>query len=107
LCRSKGHFPDDPKHTAKIVKAWFQENGIDVLDWLPNSPDLNIIENVWDHLDHKICAQRLLPHSQEDLWVTLQEEWYSIDQAFIDKLYDSIPDRVHAIYKAHGDNTRY
>ena len=97
----------DPKHTAKIVKAWFQENGVDVLDWPPNSPDLNIIENVWDHLDRKIRARKPLPHSQEDLWVALQEEWYSIDQAFIDKLYDSIPDRVHAVYKAHGGNTRY
>ena len=42
---------NDPKHTAKIVKAWFKENDIDLLPWPPNSPDISIIENLWDHLE--------------------------------------------------------
>lgn len=98
---------NDPKHTAKVVQAWFKENDVDLLSWPPNSPDLNIIENLWNHLDRRIRARRPLPCTEEELWVALQEEWYAIDVSFIDKLYESMPDRVRAVYNAHGGNTCY
>ena len=98
---------NDPKHTAKIVKAWFQANNVDLLPWPPNSPDISIIENLWDYLDHKIRARNPLPRSEEDLWIALQEEWYRIDIGFIEKLYASLPQRVYDVYHANGGNTRY
>jgi transposase len=33
-------------HTAKVVKKWFKDIGIPLLDWPPYSPDLNLIEQV-------------------------------------------------------------
>ena len=56
---------------------------------------------------HHVRAHNPLPHSEEDLWVALQEEWYAIDLSFITSLYKSLPDRVHAVYIANGGNTRY
>ncbi|KAF2886114.1 hypothetical protein ILUMI_20059 [Ignelater luminosus] len=33
----------DSKHTAKVVQEWFSSNGIEVLEWPAQSPDLNLI----------------------------------------------------------------
>jgi hypothetical protein len=40
----------DSKHRLKHAKGWFDLEGIDLLPWCPNSPDMNIIENTWAHL---------------------------------------------------------
>ena len=37
-----------PAHNSILSKTWFSENGLEILEnWPPNSPDINIIENVW------------------------------------------------------------
>ena len=43
------HFQQDnnPKHTYRVAREWFKKNKVDVLDWAPNSPNMNIIEHVW------------------------------------------------------------
>jgi len=37
-----------PIHTARVVKAWIRQQNVDLMEWPPYSPDLNIIENVLD-----------------------------------------------------------
>ena len=35
-----------PIYTARKVREWFEEIGVDVLEWPPYSPDLNLIEHL-------------------------------------------------------------
>ena len=36
---------NDPKHTFRVAWEWFKKNKLDVLDWAPSSPDMNIIDS--------------------------------------------------------------
>ncbi len=48
----------EPAHTAKITKSWLNDHGVRVLDWPPNSPDLNPIENLWGIVKRKMRNKR-------------------------------------------------
>jgi transposase len=98
---------NDPKHRSKVAEAWFQAKRVKRLPWPPSSPDMNIIEHVWDQLDALVRARNPLPRNKEELWVALQEEWANFPQAALDKLFESMPRRVAALLKARGGHTKY
>lgn len=66
---------NDPKHTSEKAWEFLRAHNIDQLPWPPSSPDLNIIEHVWDHLDKLIRSRQAKPANLEDLWTALEEEW--------------------------------
>lgn len=56
---------NDPKHTSKKAKRWFQDNNIHVMDWLAQSLDLNPIEHLW--IDVKKGVRNARPKNMEKL----------------------------------------
>ena len=49
----------------------------------PQSPDLIVIEAVWDHLDRE--RNKRQPTSKEELWDVLQEAWRTIPEDTLNK----------------------
>ena len=63
---------NDPKHTTKLTKEWFGNNGISTLNRPSQSPDLNPIENLWNTLKVKIHKQN--PQNIKELEELCKEE---------------------------------
>ena len=75
-----------PCHTAKATTAAMQKINICVLPWVAQSPDLNPIEHLWDHLGRVIDEMR--PTSLVDLKDKLFSAWKSITPEVTEKLVD-------------------
>ena len=43
-----------PCHTSKHSMGWLKDNGVKVLPWPGNSPDLNPIENAWNVIKNRL-----------------------------------------------------
>ena len=92
-------------HSAKYTKDWMARNGITLLDWPAQSPDLNPIEHLWDALGRQLGCRAF--SNNEELWKHLQEQWQLIPRVYISTLVESMPRRVQAVIKARGGYTCY
>lgn len=101
-------------HTAKRVKAWFEEHGVAVIDWPPYSPDMNPIEHAWHLLKSWLQINypelKEMGKGQADQLAWKQaiiEGWASIDQQVLDNLLGSMQKRCQALVDAKGWHTKY
>lgn len=94
-------------HAARITTDYLREVGIQALAWPAVSPDLNPIEHVWEYLERRIRSRNIAPDSLDDLEHALLEEWETLDMEFVRNLIRSLPQRMRAVIRARGGNTRY
>jgi len=85
-----------PVHASKKTQAFFRtitsERKFVVMDWLPHSPDMNLIENLWAHL--KLELHRRYPDTatlrgspqyiRQRITERAQEVWWSIGEEVLD-----------------------
>ena len=96
---------NDPKHTAKKTKVFFDTNNINVLEWPSQSPDLNPIENLWNVLDRKIGDRAF--RRKDDLKEAIMSAWDNITTKETQNLVNSMPNRLAETIKAKGGPTQY
>ena len=70
----------------------------------PNSPDLNIIENLWAYTQEKLSDRRFTTTS--GLYKCLKDVWAAVPNTVLRNLVADMPRRLRLIRRAKGDNIR-
>jgi transposase len=94
-----------PCHKAKQVIDFLANKRVNVMEWPPQSPDMNPIEHVWEILFRKV--QGMKPSNLDELWKIVEESWRAIAPEDLHTLVESMPRRVQAVIKANGGYTKY
>ena len=94
-------------HRARLVGNFLQQQGMRRMDWPACIPDLNPIENVWDHLDRRLRDNHPPPNTLQELLGYLQQEWQNIDQQMIRRHINSMRRRCNECLARRGGYTHY
>ena len=90
---------NDSKHTAMKTSQWIVEQEEVVMDWPPQSPDLNPIEHLWAELKQRLRAAPTAT-SIDGLWERVQREWWAVDSEEWLTLVSTMPKRISDVIKA-------
>jgi transposase len=94
-------------HNAKSTKEWFTSRNVEVMKWPARSPDLNPIENLWGILVRRVYADGRQFETVGDLKASIQEEWTKIEAEVLEKLINSMQNRVFNVILKNGGQTKY
>ena len=79
---------------------WLLYNCPKVLETPPQSPDLNVIENLWHCLENAIRKHDIF--NVTDLKTVIQEEWGKISPIYCENLVRSVPRRLRKVRQNNG-----
>ena len=94
-----------PCHKAKKIIKFLKVKNIETMDWPPQSPDLNPIENLWKTLGERVRQKN--PANTEKLWQFLKTEWEKITIDECRSLIDSCIKRCMSVIQSKGLATKY
>lgn len=101
---------NDPAHkdAATIVHAWSQKHGCNVQvlpNWPPNSPDLNLIENVWAWVQQKVDEQGC--SNVTEFKAAIGAAFAAVPKSMLANLYKSMAKRLKKVTELGGERTKY
>jgi hypothetical protein len=98
---------NDSKHSRKLVQNWVSAQEFNVMDWPPQSPDLNPIEHLWAWMKIRLNRYDTPPSGILELWGRVQNIWNSFTAEKCETLVASMPERIQAVIDAKGWWTNY
>ena len=95
-----------PCNCSKIVTDFFRANKVTFLEWAGNSPDLNLIENLWAVLKDEVADKH--PSNIPSLIEAIKLVWIrEIPEEFCKTLIESMPRRMKVVMKAKEGLIKY
>ena len=85
--------------------SYFKENGIKILDWPRQSPDFNVIENIWSYIKCEYSKSHV--GNRDEAYGKVLKIRNQIPQDFIEKLVDSIYNRLSDVIRNKGSPTNF
>ncbi|GBC01519.1 hypothetical protein RclHR1_04210005 [Rhizophagus clarus] len=98
---------NDPRHTAILTKQWFDDNNVEVLPWLPQSPDLNPIEHLWNDVNCQLRVLDIEIRGKESLWEHISQIWNEMALETCTKLIKIMLERIQDVINTKGGYTRW
>lgn len=96
-----------PAHTARATLAFLNANNVNIKALPARSPDLNVIENIWDELNRRVRRNGIAPQTIPQLRAKIAQEWANLPQNYIHRYVTSMRRRCIAVINAQGGHTRY
>ena len=102
-------FQDDnaPCYASRRAVQWKRENELNCLNWPSQSPDLNIIENMWRTIKIKLQNSKCVILNKKILVREVKKIWVGLTPVYIQSLYNSISRRIRSVIVAKGHITKY
>ena len=96
-----------PCHRSKKSSEHLRSNGVRVLDWPGNSPDLAPIETLWAILKNRLRKEDI--STRQKLISTVIKLWYHDERIkeSCSKLVDGMPKRIEELIKTRGGHIHY
>lgn len=103
ICQKSYIFMQDnaPAHRANLTKLYLQISGVKVLEWPPQSPDLNPIEGVWSWMAMKIKAKVF--NNVQDLTDAVFQLWEELPKSVILAYIEKLNDKMNYILEHNGE----
>ena len=92
-------------HKSKLSCAFKETHRVRCIDWPPNSPDLNPIENLWGVLKHRIMVNA--PKTIEEVENMIYSHWETFEPEFLSKLTNSMRKRCNLVIASEGKKINY
>jgi len=93
-------------HKGVCIKTR-EDLGFICLPHPPNSPDLNPIEHIWQHIKHRLAKEHPYVTSAKELKDIIMCMWEEFGDDQFNHLVESMPRRIAAIIKAKGGSIKY
>ena len=88
-------------------ESYRELNGMDVHPWPTQSPDLNLIEALWQDVEVELGQIWRRVSNLEALEVAVKAAWNTISEERLNELIRSMPARLQAVIDADGHGTPY
>ena len=97
---------NDPKHASKAARKFLEEKRVNWWRTPDESPDLNLIENMWHELK-EYMRREVKPKNKQELISGIQEFWDTVSVDKCTKYIRHLRKVIPRVIELQGDATLY